>query len=409
MPKSILFMTPYIPNAIRVRPFHFIRSLAAKGHQISLVAVGDGQVDEEIGPIGQYCRQTTVLPQSIWRSLINSVIALPGRTPLQAVYSWNPRIATRLRQELRSAGPNGFDLIHIEHLRGARYGLDLRRHADDDWHAPPIVWDSVDCITALFEATAQHATSPLSRWVARLEIPRTRRYERWLLGQFDRVLVTSQFDRESLLHLSRNGFNPKGISVIPNGVDLAHFREDTGQTREAKTLIITGKMSYHANVTMVSEFVERIFPHVLSADPEVKLWIVGKDPPKSIRGFGSHPNIWVSGTVPELRDYLIRATCAVVPLAYGVGIQNKVLEAMASGTPVVSTSKAVRALQVTPGKELLVADSTGDFVRCILKLLENSRLRETLARSGRDYVKRKHDWSSVASQLEAIYADVVDG
>ncbi|MDH7487867.1 MAG: glycosyltransferase, partial [Anaerolineae bacterium] len=184
-----------------------------------------------------------------------------------------------------------------------------------------------------------------SRMLTAFELGRTRRYESWLPSQFDHTLVTSRIDRDALLALVGNGAERvRKISVLPNGVDLGYFVPDESLPRENDTLVVSGKMSYHANVTMVLDLVDKIMPHIWAVKPEVKLWIVGKDPTPEIKSLNQKNGITVTGTVDDIRPYLQRATLAVTPISYGVGIQNKVLEAMACGTPVVSTPQAVSTL-----------------------------------------------------------------
>ncbi len=131
-------------------------------------------------------------------------------------------------------------------------------------------------------------------------------------------------------------------------------------------------MSYHANVTMVIHLVKDILPMVWNERPDVKLWIVGKDPPKEIRMLAKNSAICVTGTVDDIQAYLQQATIAVAPVAYGAGIQNKVLEAMACATPVIASSQAISALDVEASHDILVENDPMEFSKAILDLLANS-------------------------------------
>jgi glycosyltransferase involved in cell wall biosynthesis len=114
----------------------------------------------------------------------------------------------------------------------------------------------------------------------------------------------------------------------------------------------------------------------------------------------------VTGTVDDIRPYLWKATAAVVPLVYGAGIQNKILESMATGTPVITNGKVLASLSVTPGKELLIGDSPQEFAECTLKLIENPGLRDQVGQAGLQYVKKRHNWSESARRLTDIYASL---
>jgi glycosyltransferase involved in cell wall biosynthesis len=431
---NILYIVPYAPNVIRVRPYQLIRSLVRQGHQVTLATVwtSDGERTdlEQLATEGVHvvaCR----LPR--WRPLWNCLRALPGSTPLQAVYCWQPSLAQALQFAIRHSP---FAIAHVEHLRGARYGLhlksaicNLQSAIPNPQSAIPVVWDSVDCISLLFEQALQMGPSLSSRLKAWLDLARTRRYEGWLVTQFDRVLVTSDIDRQSLKELANRQIgksanrkskienrqsairNPQSaITVLPNGVALDYFTP-TDEPRESATLVITGKMSYHANVAAALYLMREIMPRVWAQRPEVKLLIVGQDPPREIRQFAiRNPQsaIRVTGTVPDIRPYLRRATVAVVPVTYGAGIQNKVLEAMACGTPVVATPQAVSALKARPDDHLLVKDGPEAFARAVLGLLGNADLRARLGTAGRRYVEAHHDWRGVAQRLEETYQDVLE-
>jgi glycosyltransferase involved in cell wall biosynthesis len=313
------------------------------------------------------------------------------------VYCWQPALKSQI-----SNLKYQFDVAHVEHLRGAQYGLALKSKI-------PVVWDSVDCITYLFEQAAQQSQSLFGKLVTRLELGRTRRYEGWLVMQFDRVLVTSETDKAALEQISDNKYPishcKPPISVLPNGVDLDYFTPGSG-ARQADTLVFSGKMSYHANITAALYLVRQVMPLVWAHRPDVRLIIAGSQPTSAVRQLAlDHPErVEVTGYVPNLRLPLQRASIAVAPLLYGAGIQNKVLEAMACGTPVVATPLAVSALsKMQTGADCLVATTPQTFAGEVLRLLGDDALRERLGTAGRRYVEAHHNWDNLAVHLEMIY------
>jgi glycosyltransferase involved in cell wall biosynthesis len=149
-------------------------------------------------------------------------------------------------------------------------------------------------------------------------------------------------------------------------------------------------------------------PAVWAQRPDVRVMIVGKDPPKSIRALGQDARVSVTGTVKDIRPYLQRASIAAAPVEYGAGIQNKVLEAMACGTPVVATPQAVSAIGLEHGEDARIAPDFAAFADEILWLLAEENRRIRIGANGRYFVERNHRWSVIAEQLENIYLQVID-
>jgi len=161
------------------------------------------------------------------------------------------------------------------------------------------------------------------------------------------------------------------VQVLPNGVDLNYFTAGEAAARDRATIVVSGKMSYHANATMVLHLANNIMPAIWARRAEVALCVVGKDPPRQLRALAQDSRISIIGTVRDMRPYLQRATVAVAPLTYGAGIQNKFLEAMAFATPVVASPQAVSALAIKPGEHLLVGREPAEFAKAVLRLLES--------------------------------------
>ena len=397
----IAYVVPYVPNLIRTRPYNLITKLASAGHAVVVFTLGSGDQDqadvEHLRAKGVEVRYQTI---SVWRSLMNSALALPSPQPLQTVYSWHPAMAKMLVDAVRGDDHGKkFDVVHVEHLRGSRYGRFLKSRFPDF----PVIWDSVDSISHLFRQASSHSRSLFGKIITRLELPRTERAEGELTCIFDHVLITSETDKNALLKLVFNGKNPAPVSVLPNGVDLDYFYPNPSVEREVDTIVFSGKMSYHANVSMVKYLVAQVMPRIWERRSGVRLTVVGKDPPADIRSLGANPLIQITGTVADIRPYLWKSMAAVVPLIYGAGIQNKILEAMATGMPVVTTSNALSSLAAKPGSDVLIGDTPEDFSSRVLDLLSDPNLGRSMGMDGLRYVQKNHHWGTIVSRLAGIY------
>jgi glycosyltransferase involved in cell wall biosynthesis len=403
----ILFVVPYAPSLVRVRPYQLIGALARRGHDVTLAALRTFG-DDTNGLRSLQARGINVVASDLprWRAVANCLRAVREDLPMQALYCWAPALAGTIGQSVRASA---FDVIHVEHVRAAVYGtLALGIRASLGRVAgPAVVWDSVDCISHLFAQAAVRSRGLKSRLMARLELARTRRYEGAAVGLFDHTLVTSAVDRQALLSLAGQR-QPKPITVLTNGVDLSYFTPAPEAERTPDTLVFSGKMSYHANVTAVLYLAEQVMPRVWRRRPNVQLTVVGQDPPREIRALSStHAAVRVIGRVEDIRPYLGQAAVAVAPMRYGAGIQNKVLEAMACATPVLATPPAVAGIAAQPGRDFLLADGPAEFADTILQLLDDPACRRQLGEAGRAYVEVRHSWDAVGARLEEVYARAI--
>lgn len=397
----IAYIVPYVPNLIRTRPYNLVTGLSAQGHEVVLFTLGSGEQDAaDVTALRKKGIEVRYQEMPVWRSLINSALTLLTNQPLQTVYSWHPGMARQLTEALQETEVGKkFDVVHVEHLRGSKYGVFLKTR----FPHLPVIWDSVDSISHLFRQASSYSRSMFGKLVTRLELPRTERAEGNLATLFDHVVITSETDKNAVLKLVPHGKVPAPVSVLPNGVDLNYFQPNPSVQREPDTIVFSGKMSYHANVSMVKYLVSDVMPRIWEQRPRTRLTVVGKDPPADIKALGANPLIQITGTVDDIRPYLWRSAVAVVPLIYGAGIQNKILEAMATGTAVVTTSKALTSLAVRPGNDLLVGDTTEDFSCRVLELLSDMDLQRSVGNNGLLYVQKNHHWEMIVSHLAKIY------
>jgi glycosyltransferase involved in cell wall biosynthesis len=319
---------------------------------------------------------------------------------MQAHYCFSPAMSAAVHDALAPRS-GGYDVLHVEHLRAALYGLQVQ--------GVPRIYDAVDCMSRLLAQAASDAPTSATRLAARAELGRTQAFERRLLGAFDRVLVTAPSERDALRALHGTAPSAGPVTIIGNGVDLEYFAP-AATPRDPATVVFVGRMGYHANVAAARELLTGIMPRVWARRPAARLLLVGTSPPRSLRmlAAGARGPVEITGYVSDIRPALARATVSVSPLRYAVGIQNKVLEAMAMGTPVVATPSACAALSAIHGEHLLVETHAERIATAVLRLFDDPALARRIGNAGRRYVAAEHDWRVVAATLEAVYRETIE-
>ena len=386
----VLFVVPYLPSAIRSRALGFIRALSELGHTVHVVALRPPEdAWAPIDAVARHCAALEIFPLSRSRTLLSAAGALPGGLPLQAAYGRHAAARRRIRA---LASDGGFDVLHVEHLRGVELA---------GAPAPlPTLFDAVDSISLLFGETQRQAPGWRQRMMARLELGRTRRFEARAPWMFDRLIVTSSRDRDAFLALAGTGAAAR-IGVVSNGVTV----EETVRPvpHGPPTVVFSGKMSFHANDAAARLLVTEIMPRVWQTHPGTRLVLAGKGPSPSLLRVATDERIEITGYVDDLASIVRRATLAVAPLPYGVGVQNKVLEAMACGVPVVASPVTAFGVDALPGRDWLLGGTSEELAAAVVRLIDNPALRERLATAGRLFVRERHRWSLSAERLIAQY------
>lgn len=432
----VLYITPYVPSRIRVRPYNLIKSLSER-HEVTLVSLVQSDYDRHaLAEMSEVCASVKTVKMSKMQSVVSCGRRLFSKMPLQAAYTYFPDL-TRAVDELLAKKP--FDVVHVEHIRGAHYATHIG--------SVPKVYDSVDCITLLLRQFLSTKKNPIAWFLALEEWAKMRTYEAMVTEQFDRVIITSPHDQNAieqlvwdrarkmlksvdvpgrrpttpdeiedwrvtkqLIELSQDQRLAKlmpqdnRVSVVPNGVDHGYF-QPMDMEEDPDNIVFSGKMSYYANVNAIKHFYDNIFPIIRSVRPQTRLTIVGAEPPAAIQRLASDPAVTVTGYVDDIRPYLAKSALAICPITVAVGIQNKVLEAMSMGKPVVATSRVCGAIAAKNGRDFIQADKPEDFASAVVDLLTSPQKRREIGANAARYVRDRHDWSSIAGRLEDVYLE----
>ena len=387
----ILFLTSRLPGRFqgdRVRAYHQLRILS-RAHRITLLAFADaGGAARDLGAAAAVCERVVAVPSSPVRMAASLVRGGLSGLPLQVALYEDARMRTAIRNALRG---ERYDVAHVQLVRMAPYLEDVR--------PLPRVLDLVDALSLNMARRARHDRS-LWRFIARVEAKRLGRYERAVIDSVDQALVGSPLDRDAL-------GSPSQLAVVSSGVDPEEFPYERAG-REPDTAIFTGNLGYFPNVQAVLWLARAILPLVERAVPGVRLHVVGARPEgRILRLARDHPRITVSAHVEHVAPHLRRAAVAVAPMRAGSGQHLKVLEAMASGTPVVATGLAAGGVEARHGEHLLVADEPEAFAEHVVRVLRNPDLAGDLAQRGRRLIEDRYTWERSVAGLETIYDSVI--
>ena len=227
-------------------------------------------------------------------------------------------------------------------------------------------------------------------------------WEPKMAEKFDKSLVVSEMDKQLLKYL-----NPVlDVSIVPNGIDTKSFVSYPISGR-GNELLFVGAMDYEPNIDAVLYFCQEIFPMIQRKMPGIKLRIVGRNSPRNVQKLAANRDVVICGHVEDVMPFYSKAMLAVVPLRCGGGTRLKILEAMATGTPVISTSVGCEGLDVKAGENIMIADSPEDFAGKAVALLSERELWTKIARDGRKLVEERYDWEKIMWTMQDIYRDLV--
>jgi glycosyltransferase involved in cell wall biosynthesis len=256
----------------------------------------------------------------------------------------------------------------------------------------------------IWERHYRTASNPVKRAFLYNQFRRMVRFEGAWLRKFDEVVAVSEPDRQAMSE--RFGIN--NVRCVPTGVDGDYFSPFPAVQQNPRELIFTGSMDYMPNEDAILYFANAILPGIASVLDDVTLTVAGRNPTPKLQGLArSNPRIRLTGSVPDIRPYLARAACFVVPIRIGGGTRLKIFEAMSMARPIVSTSLGAEGLPVSSGIHLEIADDPKAFAFQVVKLLTDPRQARSLAERAREFVTQKFTWESAAAEFVRICEEVL--
>ncbi len=385
----ILFLSQRVPfppdRGDKITTWRIVERLARR-HEVRVIAFaheeGDLEAAAELSRRGIQTQALPVRKRAAQNAL--SLLSLPTSRPLTLVHYGSRALQRAVDESIEWA-----DLAYAYSSSMAAFLLD---------HGLPRVMHMAELDSDKWRQYAERESWPLS-WIYAREARLLRNFETRVATSFDQNVFCTPLEQR----LFQETIPGAPSLVLRNGVDLTRFRP-APERAEARHLVFTGVMDYLPNVDGCLWFADEVFAPLRERYPDARFTIVGSHPVEAALALGERPGITVTGRVPDTADYLARGSISVAPLRIARGIQNKVLEALAMGLPVVGTTSATQGVEGTPGEHFLVADDAEQQLAAIAHLFDSPEDAAALGRRGRAFVEQHYDWERVLLVLDELIA-----
>ena len=369
----------------KIRPFNMIKHLAER-HRVTVASlVRSDEEGKEGAGLGAFCARYEMIPVSERVQRLRMVGRLATLEPSSMGYFYSPVLARAVSEALAR---EQYDLIMVHCSSVAQYV--------DRVSGIPKILDFGDMDSQKWLEYARYKPFPLSLGY-RLEGAKLEFAERRLARRFDLCTATTRAEWETL-----NSYETGVASDwFPNGVDSEYFAP-SDEPYESDLLTFVGRMDYYPNQECMFDFCSNVLPKLQARRPSLQLAIVGADPTPAVRRLAELPGVVVTGSVPDVRPYLRRSALMVAPLNIARGTQNKILEAMAMGVPVVTSRIAAGGVDASSPEHLLATATVQETTEAVLRIIENPAERQRLAAAGRARILSHHAWDKSMQRLDAI-------
>ncbi len=382
---------PYPPdNGSKIRIYNLLRALAQR-HEVTLLSFCDAEDVPPPSELTRYCRVAGIVPKINFQpTRARALLGFFNSTPRSLVDTYNPEMARLVAREFAQSA---YDLAIASQLGAALYLAKYSR--------PPKILEEVE--VASVRELYTRAPNDVARARGWLTWTKTRAYVRSLIPNFAACTVVS---KNELANLRDAAPAYQRVEIIPNGVDGDWLRVEGDP--QPNTLVFNGALTFQSNYDAMSYFVRDIWHLIKMGEPSASLKITGRNDGIVLNG-PVRQDVTFTGYLPDTRAAVSSAWACVVPLRRGGGTRIKILEAMALGTPVIATSKGAEGLDVTPEKNILLADEPKAFAEQTLRLFCDAELRRCLAENARRLVAEKYDWRIIGEQFNQTVQAAAEG
>jgi glycosyltransferase involved in cell wall biosynthesis len=388
-----LVVAPFLPYPLvfggAIRLYHTIRMLSTFS-DVSLLCYRSWDGEDPTDHLQTLCHRVLISDSRPPSSTLRRARSLVSRHSYQLLAH---RSAELQRSLDRLVADESFDVVLVEMTPMGALRLP---------EGPLRVLDLQNIEHELVERRADVAESTTRRMTLRLEAKKVKNEEIAVCSTFDLVLAPS--DRETEIIRS---WGVHQAETMANTIDATSFAPPTATPNGGTRLAFVGTTHVDANRDGVRYFVRDVYPQIRQQVPDVELDIVGGDPPPDVRALADVPGVTVTGYVPDVRDYMARATALVVPLRSGGGTRLKILEGLSFGVPTISTTIGAEGLDLVNGEHILLADDAASFAAATVAVLSDAELRSRLSSAGRQLVEHRYDWRSQAERLHSLVASAL--
>jgi sugar transferase (PEP-CTERM/EpsH1 system associated) len=393
----VLQFAPRVPwpldTGAKLRNYHLARVLSQKFRMTLLAFAGQ---EMHLPELKNVYERIEMVKRDEGFSFGRVLRGATGNTPLPLLNYTTEEMKQALAALLNE---QEFDLVQVESIHLMNYLPTIRAARTHslvvcDWH---------NVESELMRQYSERDQSFARRTYARRTARLMNEAEKRALDQFDAHIVVSEEDGERLRQMNSSA----QISIIENGVDAAYYANAQSESTAKNRLVFVASMDYHANIDAAINFARNVWPIVHRKKPELVFTIVGHDPSPAVRELSSITGVEVTGSVKDVRPYYVEAIAAVVPLRVGGGSRLKILEAMAAGVPVVSTTLGAEGLKVRDGDNILIDDDNRGLAEKIVNVIDNENLRTEIIAAARALTADRYDWSKLGGSLTSVYSNLL--
>jgi len=399
---KILVLSPLLPwplyggNVVRI--YGILRELAGRGHEITLLAGYDGSPLPDDHPVKILCRGVRFYQRSPRAKRVQPIIAA-----FTSLLSPQPYTAAKFGgREVRESIRNILEKDHFDIIL-ANFAFMAHAIPSEFAQRTPVVLDEHESEGLLWRQYLRQGGVP-KRVFALLNLIKMRWFQKAVGSRIAAMLCAS--DREA--EFARSHLPPHvKLWIVPNGVDTDFFVPGAPEGRDSHSIVLCGGFAVYRNSEAAIWFARTVFPRIKQEISQAEFWIVGSHPNQEVRHLAEIPGVHVTGTVEDVRPFYARAAVSVAPYRYGEGTKLKVLEAMASGAPVVSTPIGCQGIEVKDGEHVLIVNSADEFAERIVYLLRNEEVRRSIAARARSLIEREYAWKKIVGDLDPELSELV--